>query len=91
MRNYQFKISQYLQGDLVKDMEMHCLPQQVIFDIISSENCALLEIREDGSTGFPMSNTFVVKKLRAKPTGAKALGGPGMLNRFRLGRDKSPH
>ena len=62
MRNYQFKISGYLEGDLVKEMEMHCLPQQVIFDIINSENCALLEIREDGYTGLPISNTFIVKK-----------------------------
>ena len=62
MRNYQFKISIYLKEDLVNDMEMHCLPQQVIFDIINIENCALLEIREDGYTGIPISNTFIVKK-----------------------------
>jgi hypothetical protein len=46
-------------------MQMHCLPQQVIFEIIMNENCALLEVREDISTGELdrfVSNNFVVQR-----------------------------
>ncbi|MDB5974301.1 MAG: methyltransferase type 12 [Nevskia sp.] len=87
--NYRFRAAQYLQKNNVRDMEMHCLPQQVIFEIINNEECALLEVREDSSIGMPQSNTFVVKKLRDRSTPTKASNGLGILSRLRFGGDKS--
>jgi hypothetical protein len=46
-------------------MQMHCLTQQVIFELIADEGCVPLEVKEDNSTGAPdkyISNTFVVRK-----------------------------
>lgn len=63
--NYQYAIDDWLSTDHELDMQMHCLPQQVIFTIISEEGCIPLEVREDNSTGAYdkfISNTIVVKK-----------------------------
>jgi hypothetical protein len=65
---YQFRIAEYLARDSVLDMEMHCLPQAVIFELISAAGCELLEVREDGSIGRVgqwISNTFVVRRCLA--------------------------
>ncbi|SRR6266481_256071 len=62
---YRFSINEWLATDDELDMQMHCLPQHVIFPIIADENCELLEVREDGSTGAPdqfISNTFMIRK-----------------------------
>jgi SAM-dependent methyltransferase len=62
---YRFNTLEWLGTDHVLDMQMHCLPQQKIFEIIAEENCAPLEVREDNSTGALdkfISNTFVVRK-----------------------------
>jgi len=63
--NYRFSISEWLATEHVLDMQMHCLPQHVVFSIIADENCGVLEVREDGSTGALdkyISNMFVVRK-----------------------------
>ena len=62
---YHFSINEWITTDHKLDMQMHCLPQQVIFEIIMNENCALLEVREDNSTGALdrfVSNNFVVQR-----------------------------
>lgn len=63
--NYQYSIDKWISSEHELDMQMHCLPQQVIFSIIAAANCDLIEVREDNSTGAPdqfISNTFVIRK-----------------------------
>lgn len=65
--DYSFSINEWLNAEHSLDMQMHCLPQQVIFSIVAEENCEILEVREDDSTGSPdkfISNTFVIKKSK---------------------------
>jgi SAM-dependent methyltransferase len=62
---YSFRIDAWLAADHALDMQMHCLPQAVIFEAIAAEKCDLLSVREDNSTGDPerfISNTFIVRK-----------------------------
>jgi len=62
---YHFKIDEWLAAAHRLDMQMHCLPQDVLFSIIAEEHCTLLSVREDNATGEPdrfISNTFVVRK-----------------------------
>jgi SAM-dependent methyltransferase len=62
---YQFKIDEWLAEEHRLDMQMHCLPQEVLFSIIAEERCTLLSVREDNATGEPdrfISNTFIVRK-----------------------------
>ena len=63
---YHYFINEWLATDHALDMQMHCLPQQVIFPVIVDENCVPLEVREDNYTGAPnifISNTFMVRKI----------------------------
>ena len=63
--DYTYNIREWLAAGDKLDMEMHCLPQHAIYSLISSEGCELLEVREDGFTGYShqfVSNTFVVWK-----------------------------
>ena len=63
---YRFILGEWLLADHTLDMQMHCLPQAHIFELISDANCKVLEVREDNWTGAPdtyISNTFVVQKL----------------------------
>lgn len=62
---YRFNLSEWLAQKHMKDMEMHCLPQWVVFDLIAAAGCSVLEVREDNATGAPelyLSNTFVLRK-----------------------------
>jgi SAM-dependent methyltransferase len=62
---YRFKIDEWLAAEHRLDMQMHCLPQDVLFSIIAEEQCTLLSVREDNATGEPdrfISNTFVVRR-----------------------------
>lgn len=64
--DYRFRINEWLAASPSADMEMHCLPQQQVFELIALERCVLLEVWEDNSTGAPtrfVSNTFVVRKV----------------------------
>lgn len=46
-------------------MEMHSLPQKVIFDIIDEAGCRPIEVREDMAIGtIGLSHTFAVQKVR---------------------------
>lgn len=62
---YQFSLKQWLATDHALDMQMHCVPQETILQIISATGCRLLGLREDGCTGARnqiVSNTFFCKK-----------------------------
>lgn len=60
---YRFSLNEWLEKDHVLNMQMHCLPQDVIFSLVKKNDCDLLEVREDGSAGAPfLSNTFIVRK-----------------------------
>ena len=73
-KNYEFKISNYLREIQAHSllpfgrsaqMEMHVLPQSIIFDIAEKENMSVLEVREDNSTGDRnkfLSNLFVMRR-----------------------------
>jgi SAM-dependent methyltransferase len=62
---YQFRVKEYLATEHVLDMQMHCLPQKVVFDLVNEQGCSVLEVREDGACGAPsmiLSNLFVVRR-----------------------------
>lgn len=62
---YHFRTSDWLAASHAPDMQMHCLPQLKIFEIITDENCSVLEVREDDWAGPDtqrLSNSFVVRK-----------------------------
>ena len=64
-KGYRFETAEWLRTDHALEMQMHCLPQQNIFEIVAEENCRLLEVREDNRTSAPdqfISNTFVIGK-----------------------------
>jgi SAM-dependent methyltransferase len=63
---YKFLIADYLRAmNRSEGIEMHILPQNVIFQIAKENNCFPLEVVEDDATGYPtawLSNTFVMRK-----------------------------
>lgn len=66
--DYRFRLREWLDHGDFLDMEMHCLPQSKIFEVISQAASVPLEVREDAATGESgkmVSNTFVVRKLSA--------------------------
>jgi 2-polyprenyl-3-methyl-5-hydroxy-6-metoxy-1,4-benzoquinol methylase len=61
---YRFRLKKYLRSESSKNaMEMHVLTQNSIFEIIRKEDGKILEVLEDFSTSWGMSNTFLVQKL----------------------------
>lgn len=63
---YRFDLRGWLAADHALDMQMHCLPQEVVMEIIYASNCRVLSVREDDWAGAPgrmISNTFVCRKL----------------------------
>ena len=73
---YRFSVNEWLATDHALDMQMHCLPQQVIFSIMSNEKCVPLEVREDNSTDAPdsfISNMFVVHKTSSTVSNSNML------------------
>jgi SAM-dependent methyltransferase len=64
---YFFDSRKYLKSINSRNpgMEMHCLPQEYIFQLAAKSGCRLLEVREDRSTGHrgrTISNTFIVQR-----------------------------
>jgi SAM-dependent methyltransferase len=63
---YHFRLTDYLQNEAQrKDMEMHLLPQNKIFELIQRNNAQVIEVLEDNHTGLrykERSNTFLVRK-----------------------------
>ena len=62
---YRFSLNEWLATEHALDMQMHCVPQDAVLDIISATGCRLLGLREDGWTGARdqiVSNTFFCVK-----------------------------
>src|SRR5260221_3274481 len=69
-QGYSFRTGEYLARPPRLDMEMHCIPQDVVFSLIAAGQCRVLEVREDGwiGRGHSISNTFVVqRRARTRP------------------------
>jgi SAM-dependent methyltransferase len=68
--NYSFGLEAYIGSrDGAGDIEMHCLPQRDVLDVVAETGCRPCEIREDRSVNIPqywISNTFVVEKPPAE-------------------------
>jgi hypothetical protein len=65
-KDYSFRLSNYLKQTARHEMEMHVLPQHIVFNILAEENGKIIEVMEDELTGLrcgERSNTFVVKRL----------------------------
>jgi SAM-dependent methyltransferase len=58
---YSFSTEEWLRTEHPVDMQMHCIPQKKIFEIIARSGCKTLEIREDDNAP-PISNTFIVMR-----------------------------
>jgi SAM-dependent methyltransferase len=65
-RGYKFNLAEYLvKPSAVGEIEMHCIPQPVIFRLAREAGLDILEVREDLAMGPPsawLSNTFVFRK-----------------------------
>ena len=62
---YRFRLSEWLATDHGFDMQMHCVPQRAVLEIISAATCQLLSVREDGWSSAQdgiVSNTFFCQK-----------------------------
>jgi len=62
---YRFRTSEWLERQDSLDMEMHCLPQAQVFELIAECGCSLLEVREENSPKAPaqfISKMFVVRR-----------------------------
>jgi SAM-dependent methyltransferase len=62
---YNFDLKEWLKTDHDLNMQMHCVPQDTVIDIIADAGCRLLGLREDGWTGARdriISNTFFCRK-----------------------------
>jgi SAM-dependent methyltransferase len=74
---YRFKLREWLETEHPLDMQMHCVPQATIFELVAAQQCSVVEIREDDSTGARdrmLSNTFVVRR-QGRGSALKALFG----------------
>ncbi len=64
--NYGFDLARYLAAPTeTGTIEVHCLPQSVVFGIAHRCGCVPLEVREDTAMGPPshwLSNTFIFHK-----------------------------
>jgi len=61
---YRFLLEEYQDLDSSQEeMEMHVLPQHAVFEVVREENCKLLEVVEDFSTSWGLSNTFLVQRI----------------------------
>ncbi len=63
---YKFSLAQYLANPTsTGTIEVHCLPQPVVFQLAHDAGCVPLEIREDSAMGRHrswLSNTFIFAK-----------------------------
>jgi SAM-dependent methyltransferase len=62
--NYEFIADRYLDTENPPGkVEVHCMPQTALFDIIGRAGCRILEMREDGAIGAnAISNRVLVLK-----------------------------
>ena len=64
--NDRYEVARYLDNPTkTGTIEMHCLPQRVVFEIAAACGGTVLEMREDGAAGPPshwLSNIFIITK-----------------------------
>lgn len=67
---YSFDNARWLEEYDGQGMEMHSIPQPLVFEMIAAAGCTPLEVREDGATGNIrfVSHTFVVRKGQSNQT-----------------------
>ncbi len=60
---YGFDVATYLGRPNSGEIEVHCLPQPVVFALAREAGCACLEVREDLDMEFPwLSHTYVFQR-----------------------------
>lgn len=60
---YGFNVAAYLAAPKTGEIEVHCLPQHVVFDLAHQAGCVCLELMQDEGMGYPwISNIFVFRK-----------------------------
>ena len=62
---YIFEIDRYLNTPQGNELEVHFLPQNIIFEVLREIDCICLEVREDpflGDSERTLSNTFLIQK-----------------------------
>lgn len=63
--SYRFLPHEYLENLPPEgEIEMHVLPQHEIFKIVRNESCGVIELLEDLSASWGLSNTFLVQKKK---------------------------
>ena len=64
LANYTFSADSYLDSTApVGDVEVHCVPQLELLELIARAECRVLEIREDSALGAgTISNTLLLRK-----------------------------
>ena len=70
LAGYRFTVAGYLAAQEPPVMEMHALPQPVVFATIAAAGCDVLEVREQPYAYGPkgdegLSNFFLVRRMRA--------------------------
>lgn len=69
LSGYCFRIDAYLENPSKERMEMHCLPQREIFDLVDAAGCRLIEVREDRTVELfkeCLGNYFVIGRPAAR-------------------------
>jgi len=63
---YEFDLQKYLDAPRARGMEMHVIPQPVVFATVAAAGCHVLEVREDSfvasRSNDRISNTFFVRR-----------------------------
>jgi SAM-dependent methyltransferase len=69
--DYVFSSGAYLMSSTpLGEVEVHCLPQSALFEIVARTGCDILEIREDGALGANMvSNRLLLRKRKTSAGG----------------------
>jgi SAM-dependent methyltransferase len=89
--DYVWSYDRFMTEDLpAGDMEMHAVPQSVVFDLATQAACAPIEVQPDGCAGMPywVSNTFLFAKPQAATQGwpsrffARRRGAARLLSRL---------
>lgn len=80
--NYRWNFDQYIaEQESRHEIEMHVLPQHVVFRLAAAAACIPLEVHVDGYTGLPdgISNTFLFTKsgLLAESDGSEQARAKG--------------
>jgi 2-polyprenyl-3-methyl-5-hydroxy-6-metoxy-1,4-benzoquinol methylase len=70
-KNYCFRIDEYItKASKICGMEMHLIPQHLLFELLNQANCRLLECREDSCAEHceTISNSILVRKCERHPS-----------------------